>query len=167
MAPTQQRMRPPYVLLAREIESGLDVAGCLQQGPVFAKMDDVMASAPRDARSTEPRPLHFRRTQMNRSVVVVLLAGLTASCATGYHPKGFSGGYEEKELGEQRFEVAFFGNGITSKHVVLEYWQRRAGELCANGYTVIRQDPGSSNVTAPSGAISVAHPWMKGEIQCK
>jgi hypothetical protein len=38
--------------------------------------------------------------------------GLT-SCATGYRPVGFGGGYSATQLDENLFQVSFRGNGYT------------------------------------------------------
>ncbi len=52
------------------------------------------------------------------------------SCATGYHPRNLAGGYEEQEIGTDRWMVSFHGNGHTSGATVKAYALRRVLEIC-------------------------------------
>jgi len=60
--------------------------------------------------------------------ILVLLLGLNA-CATPYQPMGFSGGFQEMQLGPRQYQVTFRGNGYTSVETVKQYLLRRAAEL--------------------------------------
>jgi len=52
------------------------------------------------------------------------------SCATAYGPKGYSGGYEDFDLGNGKFQVEFYGNGYTHRSDVQQMALRRAREVC-------------------------------------
>lgn len=60
----------------------------------------------------------------------IALLLLLTSCVTPYQPKGFRGGYEEVEVGTNKYMVSFTGNGNTSAITVQQYGLRRARELC-------------------------------------
>lgn len=97
-------------------------------------------------------------------VSLILLAG----CATSYQAHTWSGGYKDKELGENHFLVEYYGNGTTSTEMLKEFWGRRASELCPGGYSVIGEDKGQTDGGVFLGGITtIAHPWLKAEIMCK
>jgi hypothetical protein len=61
---------------------------------------------------------------------------LTVSCATPYQKHGYSGGYWEKKVGQDLWEVGFSGNGYTSSSTVSHYLKKRCAELTLkNGFT--------------------------------
>ncbi len=62
-------------------------------------------------------------------VAALFAAALLAGCATGYGPKGMTGGYEDKQIDESTYRVAFYGNGKTDKDTVWNYWIYRCAEL--------------------------------------
>jgi hypothetical protein len=94
----------------------------------------------------------------------VLLTG----CATGYQAHTWSGGYKDKELGENNYMVEYYGNGTTSTEMLKTFWSKRALELCPNGYDVMGENKGKSY-----GCIflcfisSIDLPVLKADIQCK
>jgi hypothetical protein len=53
-----------------------------------------------------------------------------SACATPYQKRGFSGGYTDEYLGNDRWWVAFSANGFTGAHSVAAKWRRRAAEVC-------------------------------------
>lgn len=59
-------------------------------------------------------------------VGVILLAG---ACASAYQPLGAGGGYEDKRLEKDTYEVRFVGQGNTPRPVVLKYFLYRCAEL--------------------------------------
>jgi hypothetical protein len=61
--------------------------------------------------------------------LVIIFTSALFSCATGYHKKGFSGGYWERKMSNNMFEVGFRGNGYTSSETVNSYFKRRCAEL--------------------------------------
>jgi hypothetical protein len=60
---------------------------------------------------------------------ILLLAALGLGCATGYHPAGATGGFSELRLNDRAFEVAFRGNGYTSREQAQRLALRRAADL--------------------------------------
>lgn len=66
---------------------------------------------------------------MKKFWVMPLFCFLLASCATGYHPSGFSGGYEELKLAKDAYLVGFRGNAYTSSDKAHIYAMRRSAEL--------------------------------------
>jgi hypothetical protein len=54
---------------------------------------------------------------------------LFGACATPYQARSFSGGYQEREAGPNRWYVEFFGNGHTTRDTVSAYWLYRCAEL--------------------------------------
>jgi hypothetical protein len=85
------------------------------------------------------------------------MAGATAAavlalsgCATPYQSRGYGGGFQEREVGQNRWYVEFFGNGHTSRDTVTGFWLYRCAELTAQkgfDYFVIlakRPAPGAS-----------------------
>lgn len=70
-----------------------------------------------------------------KEIIAIFVLTFTAACATGYQPKGFSGGYSETQLSENVFQVRFSGNGVTSKEQAHDFALLRAAELTLNhGY---------------------------------
>lgn len=68
---------------------------------------------------------------MQEAWLIVTLSVVVVGCATAYQPKGFTGGYEEVEVKPGVFFLEFEGNGYTSLPTVVQYWHRRADEVCA------------------------------------
>lgn len=51
------------------------------------------------------------------------------SCATGYKPHGFSGGYSEQKVAQDMYRVSFSGNGYTGGEDVQRNLLRRCAHL--------------------------------------
>jgi hypothetical protein len=92
---------------------------------------------------------------------------LLAGCATGYQEYTWSGGYKDKELGDNHYLVEYYGNGTTSTEMLKDFWGKRADQLCPKGYDVIGENNGKTDGGIfLGGIVSIAHPWLKAEIQC-
>lgn len=95
---------------------------------------------------------------MSRSscLALALIYILLSACATPYQPVGFSGGYSEMQLNQDRYVVTFRGNEFISKNRVNQYLLLRAAELTQqNGYryfTVLSANEQERNryVTTPT-----------------
>lgn len=59
------------------------------------------------------------------SALILLVSG----CATGYTPKGWSGGYSDMSLGNDIYKVTFQGNESTDSETVYNYFLRRCADL--------------------------------------
>jgi len=77
-----------------------------------------------------------------RYLVLLLTAFMFMGCTTVYGPNGFTGGYKERKLDEDRYIVSFFGNGNTPEHQVWNYWIYRCAELTIEkGYELFSMTP--------------------------
>ncbi len=73
---------------------------------------------------------------MYKIIVVCLLGVILAGCATGYHEKGMTGGYESQQLSNNVTQVTYKGNGFSTPDQVYQFALRRSAELAAKkGYT--------------------------------
>jgi hypothetical protein len=61
------------------------------------------------------------------SALSVLL--LFSGCATSYHPIGLTGGYSDKQLAPDTFQVIFSGNGYTSDDRARDFALLRVADL--------------------------------------
>lgn len=79
------------------------------------------------------------------TVALAMGAVLTlAGCATGYGPKGATGGYTDERLDDAHYRVKFNGNGYASQERVWSFWIYRCAEITKQqGYAYFRlQKPG-------------------------
>ena len=60
---------------------------------------------------------------------LMLFVLVMQGCATGYRPKGMFGGYEDKLVGENLYEVCFYGNQHTSSDRTQKYLLYRCAEV--------------------------------------
>ena len=71
---------------------------------------------------------------MKKILTVLLCLGL-AGCATGYHSKGFTGGYSNMKLQDNIFKVTFRGNAYSSMERTGDFALLRSAEITIeNGY---------------------------------
>lgn len=63
------------------------------------------------------------------AVISILVAALAAAGCTSYQSKGFTGGFTDTQLDTNVWQVAFKGNGITSRERVRDFGLLRAAEL--------------------------------------
>ena len=66
---------------------------------------------------------------MRRAAFVILCGLLLASCATSYQRQGFTGGFDETQLGPNLYRVSFKGNGFTSADRASDLALLRCAEL--------------------------------------
>ena len=68
-------------------------------------------------------------------VVALVLSVAVAACATQYQTQGFSGGYVDRQIDANTYNVAFSGNGYTSSdHIDTSLLYRCAELTAAAGY---------------------------------
>jgi len=86
-----------------------------------------------------------------RTALALGVAAMVASCATGYGPKSFTGGYADEKLDDTHFRVKFDGNGHASSERVWNFWMYRCAELTKQqGFTYFTlQRPGEPVGQAP------------------
>tara|TARA_B100000795_G_C22551071_1_gene342529 strand:- start:194 stop:667 length:474 start_codon:yes stop_codon:yes gene_type:complete len=68
--------------------------------------------------------------KMLTSSIILLAVVSIGGCATEYQKSGFSGGFSEVQLAENRFRVSFMGNGFIGAEKVRNYALLRSAELC-------------------------------------
>ena len=108
-----------------------------------------------------------------KSLACSFAAACLCACGTPYGPQsvlGGTGGYTDKRIAEGTYYIESLTNVPTGPAKALEYWHRRASELCGGrpysndaSLTVDRK----SNYLAP-GAVSY-HDWplVKGTATCR
>lgn len=100
----------------------------------------------------------------------LISTSLFFSCATSYKPDGFTGGYEELQLGENLFSVSFRGNGYTRKKRATDFCLLRCAEITKeNGFrffTVVNQnnDVSNSSFTTPSSSVTTGTVNSYGQV---
>ena len=72
-------------------------------------------------------------------IFLLLISILFLASCTSYQQTGFTGGYEDVDLGGGRYKIDFQGNCYTTKDRLEDYNQRRAKELCPGGYKVLEE----------------------------
>ena len=85
----------------------------------------------------------------SRRAIAILVVVAAAGCATPYQEKGYRGGYEDYRAGANAHFVRYTGNGYTGKGTILQYWHRRAAEICGGEgrYEVLSMGADSSQHT--------------------
>ena len=63
---------------------------------------------------------------------MIFAAFALASCATGYQPAGFAGGFSEIQLNSDTYQIKVRGNGYTSRDRAYRIALLRAAELTLN-----------------------------------
>jgi len=85
-------------------------------------------------------------------ITASLLISLVSGCTTPYQSEGFTGGYSETQLAEDRYMVSFRGNGYTGLGTVELYLIYRCAELTdweGFDYFIIEE----SNIQEKHGSI--------------
>ena len=128
--------------------------------------------------------MHYKK----RKLLVVLCVNLVLIGCSGTPYKPYdavppAGGYTDKKLGDNLYEVRFHGNGNSKIETVVEYWNRRALELCPHGFVILKKDetvsktktPDTVSVQMENAAPVVSYqdgypmeiPDVQGVIECK
>lgn len=95
------------------------------------------------------------------------------ACATSYGPQsplGGTGGYTDKKIAEGKYYIESLTNVPTGPAKALEYWNRRASELCGGKpYThdAVLSTDRKANYAGPG--ITTYHNWplVKGTAICQ
>lgn len=97
--------------------------------------------------------------------ILSIAAGCTlASCATGYHKTGITGGYSETQLAPDIFRVSFSGNGFSSNQRAEDLVLLRAAELTLNhGYSYFIVG-GESDISVNQTAYMPGHSYTSGSL---
>jgi hypothetical protein len=110
-------------------------------------------------------------------VLVAVVVGLCALSAcipqpTPYQPRGRNGGYTDLPLDDSTFVISVTGSSATERAAVLQYFHRRAKELCTSkGFTDYRvlEEQATSNtkgrVYGGDGTVATS-PEHSGRVRC-
>lgn len=70
--------------------------------------------------------------------LLVLAAALTA-CASGYNSESITGGFSERQISENVWQIVYSGNGYTTDETVQTYWLYRSAQVASeHGYEGFR-----------------------------
>jgi len=100
---------------------------------------------------------------MKKLIIIICIASISG-CATGYKKYGLTGGYKDSALDDGNIKLDYIGNGSNSIDQVSEFWNRRAVELCPNGFEKVQFEEGGNTTHYP---IVSYHPWIKSIIKCE
>ena len=105
-------------------------------------------------------------------IVVCSFAACIHGVPTPYQTKAGNGGYTDSALDDSTFVIAVAGNAATERVTVLEYFHRRAKELCASkgftDYRVLEQQATSNTagrVYDGNGSVETS-PEHSGRVRC-
>lgn len=82
---------------------------------------------------------------------------LSLGCATPYQPKGFTGGYADFIVRDGMYCITVNGNGYTGRDTLMEYWHRRARELCGGDYDFQSDTSTDTTVSTVNGNLDTTH----------
>lgn len=106
---------------------------------------------------------------MQKSIILVSLVALLASCSTHYQKQNmFGNGFSEVRTSPDSFIVNFKGNGYSKTDKMMKYALRRASELTLeNGYKYFKivHTLDTSNYTGSSSSLTKA-PAFSIRIKC-
>jgi hypothetical protein len=111
-------------------------------------------------------------TSLLKFIPLVAVCVMLGACATPYQPNGIRGGYKDQHLHDNVYYVAFGGNAWIDKGTAVQYFHRRAKELCTEkgfgNYRVLKESDSSQwQGVAGYGTASVYEkPVWGGEIEC-
>jgi hypothetical protein len=98
---------------------------------------------------------------------------LLAGCAgpTPYQKRTGGEGYHDYEIEPGVYHVSFRANGRTSRSAVMDYWYRRAAEICGgrDRFEVLAMDSTGDEIVVgtPSLLNTYTLPAVEGRIRCK
>lgn len=98
---------------------------------------------------------------MKKLVILAAVVALTG-CATGYQPKGGTGGFDQTQLSSTRYQVRYRGNGFETPERVSQFILRRAAEITleqgGRWFTVADQQA----VTSANGSMGFVASFPSG-----
>jgi hypothetical protein len=105
---------------------------------------------------------------MKRLGIVLAAMLLLAGCQTKYQETGLTGGYKDKQLGPDRYQVSAHGNGYTSEARIVDIMLLRAADMTLQkGYAsfiIEDQKMGMKTTYGATGAMVVPIDWPAGSL---
>ena|SRR5512134_2495442 len=98
---------------------------------------------------------------------------LQSGCAgpTSYQKRTGGEGYYDYEIGPGVHFVSFRANGKTTRSTVMDYWYRRAAEICGgeDRFEVLGMNASGDGVVVPTPSLLDTYtlPAVEGRIRCK
>lgn len=103
------------------------------------------------------------------SAAMLLLAGCAGP--TPYQKRAGGEGYFDYEVQPGVYFLSFRANGYTSRSMVMDYWYRRAAEICGgeDRFEVLGMDSAGDEVVVgtPTLLNTYTLPAVEGRIRCK
>jgi len=105
-------------------------------------------------------------------IVMIATATTLAGCATPYQPMGFKGGYKDVHIHDNVYYVTFGGNAWIDTGTAVQYFHRRAKELCTEkgfgNYRVLSEKDSSqwSAAATYGSAYTMEKPVWSGQVEC-
>jgi hypothetical protein len=99
---------------------------------------------------------------------IFFINGCSSHNQSEYRPYASSGGYQDRMISENQYQVIYHGHENISQKDVKSLWERRALELCPKGYN-IPKDGIKTNKGIITGRYMRAsvYPLFSSLIQCK
>ena len=90
-------------------------------------------------------------------------------CATPYKPYGSLGGYLDKEIAPNVYQVEYHGNGYTTYEAIEGHLRQRAGELCKSRGFHMGPIERTAKLERNPNALWIIHkfPVVTAEVRCK
>ena len=111
----------------------------------------------------------FRTGAAYACAVLFLLTGCAGP--TPYQKRAGGEGYHDYEILPGVYFVSFRANGETSRSTVMDYWYRRAAEICGgeDRVEVLGMDSSGDEVVVPTPSLINTYtlPAVEGRIRCK
>jgi hypothetical protein len=99
--------------------------------------------------------------------IIAISVVLTGCLTTPYQKRGSTGGYEDQMISEGTFYIKSKVNADTPPEKALEYWHRRASELCGHSnYKADVKETYDTNINY--GTVTSVHKWpvASGHVYC-
>lgn len=118
-----------------------------------------------------PASLFFYFCRMNALgfdfAAAALIAITVVGCATPYQPQGLTGGFKDFEAQPGVHYVSYRATAFTDLDTTIQYWHRRAAEICPSGYD-IQSHKAEEEIRGVNqyGALNRT-PKVTGYITCK
>jgi hypothetical protein len=107
-----------------------------------------------------PDGVRWRR-RLAWATVGLYVVALGDACATRYHQRGLTGGYDDRRVGPTLFFVKVNGNGFTHETTLVEYFHRRASDLCQSigfaAYSFETNTAASTTTTPPTYSVDTTY----------
>ena len=87
----------------------------------------------------------------------------SAAACTPYQRNGFMGGYTDLKVRPGMYAITVQGNAYTAKSTLVEYWHRRARELCHGDY--MPQTSVSSTTSYSGGYSTDVMSFTRGDVE--